>query len=116
MQASCDLNCIAGVVEEAETVRDSLRPETGNPFPLSGALHPGMLSAALQGQLPPPPHQPPTPPRTPQGKLTVGPLDPRLDKMPGLLAMAGFPHLGKPGLPPPPSLTNKQGIQGQLGI
>ena len=28
---------------------------------------PGMLSAALQGNLPPVSHQPPTPPRTPQG-------------------------------------------------
>ena len=34
-------------------------------FP-SRPLHPGMLSAALQGNLPPSHQQPPTPPRTPQ--------------------------------------------------
>ena len=38
-------------------------------------LHPGMLSAALQGTLPPS-HQPPTPPRTPQ---VVCPKQPQND-------------------------------------
>ena len=81
-------------------------------------LHPGMLSAALQGTLPPS-HQPPTPPRTPQvvcpkqpqndynrgntqGHLSkhqepASPLS-MLPKMPSLLSMAALQQqmLGKP--------------------
>ena len=90
---------------EAETPQQPLRP-----------LHPGMLSAALQGTLPPS-HQPPTPPRTPQvvrnhrnddhrgntqGHLSkhqepASPLS-MLPKMPSLLSMAALQQqmLGKP--------------------
>ena len=89
-----------------------------NPFPLSGAMHPGMLSAALQGNLPPS-HQPPTPPRTPQGhqkqfednRTSQG----MVPKMPSLLAMAGLQQqmLSKPGMPPLPAHMNKQSLQGK---
>ena len=90
---------------EAEAPQQPLRP-----------LHPGMLSAALQGTLPPS-HQPPTPPRTPQvvrnqrddyhsgntqGHLSkhqepASPLS-MLPKMPSLLSMAALQQqmLGKP--------------------
>jgi len=90
-----------------------------NPFPLSGAMHPGMLSAALQGNLPPS-HQPPTPPRTPQGhqkqyeenRSSQGIS--MVPKMPSLLAMAGLQQqmLSKPGIPPLPAHMNKQSLQG----
>ena len=82
--------------------------------------HPGMLSAALQGTLQGPPshHQPPTPPRTPQGKLEEGRAGPGLSsvsKMPSLLAMAGLQQqmLSKPSLPPLASQVNKQAMQGK---
>ena len=88
-----------------------------NPFPLSGAMHPGMLSAALQGNLPPS-HQPPTPPRTPQGhqnKFEEKGTGQNIPKMPSLLAMAGLQQqmLSKPGMPPLPAHMNKQALQGK---
>jgi hypothetical protein len=91
-----------------------------NPFPLSGAMHPGMLSAALQGNLPPS-HQPPTPPRTPQGHQNKYEENRQqqgmsmMPKMPSLLAMAGLQQqmLSKPGMPPLPAHMNKQGLQGK---
>ena len=76
-----------------------------------------MLSAALQGNLPPSHQQPPTPPRTPQGKMLeenrAGPG--MMNKMPSLLTIAGLQQqmLSKPPLPPLPSQVNKQAMQGK---
>ena len=76
-----------------------------------------MLSAALQGNLPPSHQQPPTPPRTPQGKMLdenrAGPG--MINKMPSLLTIAGLQQqmLSKPPLPPLPSQVNKQAMQGK---
>ena len=93
--------------------------------------HPGMLSAALQGNLPPSHHQPPTPPRTPQGnkygdaeavRQTHGGPTPAsmVPKMPSLFAIQGLQQqmmAGKPavagGMPPLTSHVNKQGLQGK---
>ena len=93
---------------------------------------PGMLSAALQGNLPPVSHQPPTPPRTPQGNKfdaeargggQGGPGAGLMPKMPSLFALQGLQHQmlsGGGGAKPGPSLhqpltsqLNKQGLQGK---
>ena len=91
---------------------------------------PGMLSAALQGNLPPASHQPPTPPRTPQGnKFDAearggGPGAGLMPKMPSLFALQGLQHQmlsgGGAGAKGPASLhqpltsqLNKQGLQGK---
>ena len=76
-----------------------------------------MLSAALQGNLPPSHQQPPTPPRTPQGKMVeeTRPGPGMINKMPSLLTIAGLQQqmLSKPPLPPLPSQVNKQAMQGK---
>ena len=82
-----------------------------------------MLSAALQGNLPAS-HQPPPPPRTPQGnkydEARQGQVTPSMvPKMPSLFAMGLQQQMlssksGPAGLPP--SLTshvNKQALQGK---
>ena len=88
---------------------------------------PGMLSAALQGNLPPVSHQPPTPPRTPQGNKFDAEARPGqgaglMPKMPSLFALQGLQHqmLSGGGAKPGPSLhqpltsqLNKQGLQGK---
>ena len=89
-------------------------------FPHSG---PGMLSAALQGTLPPS-HQPPTPPRTPQGnkydEARQVAAQGMVPKMPSLFAnnflqqqMLPKPGAVAPGIPPLPSHVNKQALQGK---
>ena len=71
-------------------------------------MHPGMLSAALQGN--PPPQHPPTPPRTPQDMKLHG-MPP---KMPSLLSNAFIQQHMKPGMPPAlPAHINKMGLQGK---
>ena len=87
-----------------------------------------MLSAALQGNLPPVSHQPPTPPRTPQGNKfdaearASGPGAGLMPKMPSLFALQGLQHqmLSGGGGAKPASLhqpltsgLNKQGLQGK---
>ena len=90
------------------------KPTVGPAFPHPG---PGMLSAALQGTLLPSHQQPPTPPRTPQGKMMEEPRagPGMVSKMPSLLAMAGLQQqmLAKPSLPPLASGVTKQGLQGK---
>ena len=106
------------------------KPSGGlNREPPPAFSHPGMLSAALQGNLPPASHQPPTPPRTPQGNKydeagrQSGPTPASLvPKMPSLfamglqqqMAMAGKPAVpGAGGMPPLTSHVKTQGLQGK---
>ena len=79
-----------------------------------------MLSAALQGNLPPS-HQPPTPPRTPQGNKYEEsrhiPAPGMIPKMPSLFALQQQMLGAKAQGPGIPSLTSpqlkQQGLQGK---